>query len=377
MFFEWFLDIIYAIGNMVSENLLTIIAVSMLGALVIYELVMTIVIFRMKKKRRCHCNITQINNSRRWAVLIVAWLFAGFALLNLLPYNVPVGEIPLSHIMLPFAFLVLFHVIELFFMILTRTKCRCDCCDSSGSSKQTRPAKNQKTMHEQPHYQQHQPEPHHQVQPAYHQEQPIVHHAPPPPPAPIPVPMTAHAPKQPRPQPRTIKPPPAQHVESHGAHLEEKIEYQRSAAAPNANASQNPVEDRANKMGELQRRMESLRQTVNKKETTTTTTATATSTRSVTELRQEQESLMRQYETLQKKLVQMKEDERRADVGYFSGENNFERTGKPEHLSKLPSRNKFDEEEVKTALLGLKHAMDSLQSQIDAHEERPTSHSHY
>jgi len=130
------------------------------------------------------------------------------------------------------------------------------------------------------------------------------------------------------------------------------------------------VEEAANKMDELQRRMETLRKTVTVRDVNAPETIqqnerkSPSDTHSITELRREQDRLKYQYEIMQHKLEQIANE--KANVGYYSGTNNFERTGKGENLSKMPSRNKFDEEEVKAALLGLKNAIDDLQRKIDA-----------
>jgi len=58
-------------------------------------------------------------------------------------------------------------------------------------------------------------------------------------------------------------------------------------------------------------------------------------------------------------------------VGYYSTVDNFERTGDRGYLPRQSSVNKFDEEEVRAALMGLHKAIDDLQAQIDrrsAHE---------
>jgi hypothetical protein len=90
----------------------------------------------------------------------------------------------------------------------------------------------------------------------------------------------------------------------------------------------------------------------------------------IEEMKREREGLRRQYEMLQNKLLQMKSEQREsASVGFNTSPGNFERTGKTEALAKIPTRNKFDEEEVNAALLGLKKAMDDLQRQIDARDE--------
>ena len=148
--------------------------------------------------------------------------------------------------------------------------------------------------------------------------------------------------------------------------LAEKIERQRRAAEKqtdkmvehrddhySSERSRNALhsaEETANKMDELQRRMEALRKTVTTRDVQTTTTVNRneTNVKTVTELRREKDRLAFQYNTLQTRLTQMSSD-RQAGV---------------------PSKSKFDESEVKVALLGLKGAMDDLQKKIDSSEDK-------
>ena len=427
------------IADLVNENTLTIIAVSLLGALLVYEIIMTIFIFMMKKKNTCLCNVVQINDFRKWAVLLIGWLFAAFAFLNL-TYARGVGFIPVAlwsaaTIMLPLAFLFLLHLIEFLFMTINKCRCRCECTRASSCDKNKQP---EAIVAIAPVVEKIEPQPEPKFEPkksapvkpvektiaepmqpepamerfvtpapvstpvevsAFAMPTTVQEVAPKPKPAPKPKTTTPKeaTPKTPKPTGtvRTPKPKTAAtakpKAEPKSLGLDEKIEKQREQVSKNADADfnivqpQKPVETTATKMSELQRRMEALRQTVNNREggntTTTMTSRTVTQTssvkgssRSVSELRVEQENLMKQYRTLQNKLEQMRYEQNeieddRAQVGYYSAVNSFERTGKTEHLSKMPSRNKFDEEEVKAALLGLKHAMTELQSQIDARDE--------
>ena len=109
------------------------------------------------------------------------------------------------------------------------------------------------------------------------------------------------------------------------------------------------VEDASAKMNELQQRMDGLRQTVNSTDTTLTeNTATSESVaktevkivqeKSVVELKMEQERLQKQYGVL-------------------------------ESLASSPNKGKFDENEVKSAMAGLKKAIDDLQAKIDKQQQ--------
>lgn len=89
--------------------------------------------------------------------------------------------------------------------------------------------------------------------------------------------------------------------------------------------------------------------------------------KTTSQLRQEKETLRQKYDQLQGQLMQMSED--KADVGYYSDSGHFERTGRSENLSKIQAKNKYDTEEVKKALQGLKGAMDELQKHIDMRDD--------
>jgi hypothetical protein len=141
-------------------------------------------------------------------------------------------------------------------------------------------------------------------------------------------------------------------------------------------------EELAQKNAELQRRMEILRQSVAPTtQTTTRTTTTYTDYRvsargqkSISELKREQDGLKLQYQTLQDKLDEIKFEKKlppeyrstsSAKQGYYSTPENFERTGDRAQLSKI-SNAKYDEEEIRAALAGLRQAIADLQAQIDS-----------
>jgi len=190
-----------------------------------------------------------------------------------------------------------------------------------------------------------------------------------------------------------------------------KIERQRNRAEKTTDAMQIEDEaytqrtreahataaDTASRMDELQRRMDMLRQKAplqtttervvredvvreerrdevvrrdDRRETMRVTGGVVSRQTTIEEMKREREGLRRQYEMLQNKLLQMKSEQRESvSVGFNTTPSNFERTGKTEALAKIPTRNKFDEEEVNAALLGLRKAMDDLQRQIDARDE--------
>lgn|GEM_PF-2177245 len=170
--------------------------------------------------------------------------------------------------------------------------------------------------------------------------------------------------------------------------------YSNYSSAPLGEAPAK-IERTAAQMDDLQRRMDALRKTVNEEphvrtgysvvehtvtsQPKSTTTTTSTSVRShrdeslvrtVAELRREQDDMKRQYESLQSRLTEIRSEhtggsQNATKVGYYDASANFERTGRSEYLSKIPNQNKFDEDEVKAALLGLRNAMNDLQKQID------------
>jgi len=103
----------------------------------------------------------------------------------------------------------------------------------------------------------------------------------------------------------------------------------------------------------------------------------AVTTRNTTELLTEQQTLKREYDTLIKKLADSRVEETRiaersADTrGYYSDAGTFTKTGSapaPQSTYQGP-KPKYDEEEVKKALFGLKSAMDELQKEID-HQDK-------
>ena len=122
-----FVNVVEWLGDLMDNNMLTIVAISLLGVLLVYEIVMTIVLFVIKRRRDCLCNFVQINDYRRWASLFVAWCFAIFATLNLVDFNASLAAIPLKQILLPIAFLVVFHLIEFLFATINHCRCRCNC----------------------------------------------------------------------------------------------------------------------------------------------------------------------------------------------------------------------------------------------------------
>ncbi|MDR0461909.1 MAG: hypothetical protein LBG88_01075 [Christensenellaceae bacterium] len=174
--------------------------------------------------------------------------------------------------------------------------------------------------------------------------------------------------------------------------LQETVDESRIAKEIAAKNEADEEAKEANaKMLELQRRMDALRQTVAPATVTRTQRLERTvdttyvkkynetdirAKRSVSELKREQDGLKLQYENLQSKLEEIKYGKRQiggsgtsVGVGYYSTPANFERTGERGYLSKISSSNKFDEDEVKQALLGLRHAIDDLQTQIDNRDD--------
>jgi DNA repair exonuclease SbcCD ATPase subunit len=144
--------------------------------------------------------------------------------------------------------------------------------------------------------------------------------------------------------------------------LAEKIERQRKAAeqrtdkmvehrddhysSEQSRHALKSAEETANKMDELQRRMDALRKTVTTRDVDTKTNVTksmethsVTATKSVTELKSEKDRLSYQYNTLQNRLVQIQGG----------------------------ATSNFNEAEVKAALMGLKGAISDIQSKIDSH----------
>jgi hypothetical protein len=150
-------------------------------------------------------------------------------------------------------------------------------------------------------------------------------------------------------------------------------DYDDTPISASTREARHTADETANKMDALQRRMDALRKTVTVHEVRTVEHTNSKTTKSKSELQRERDRLKFQYETLQNRLEQIKQErvisENRAKVGYYSDAKSYERTGHSQTLGHIPSRNKFDEDEVKSALQGLKTAMEDLQRQIDQHNE--------
>jgi len=368
--FNGFLSGIEWLGNRVdSNNTLLIIAISILVAILLYEIVMTLVFRIIRDDDTCICIHSRANGYRRGAVQLVAWLFAIFMLLNVIPINQPLGVVTIEALSIPIVFLLAVYLIEFIFMFINNCKC-CKCSCSCSNTVVVAPSPVVK-----------------EVEPVVEEKKPAVKKEPAPKVVkPVEKKLEEKKPVTRAPRATATKRVATPKAEEPRVGLGEKIQQQQSTVIKTEKKdvfaeratkimeqeSQVTVDETAIKMGDLQRRMEALRKTVNNKNPETKAIAVPVTTlrpdASIGELRQEQESLMKQYETLQNKLSTMQSEET-TKVGYYSGVDHFERTGKPEALSKMPSRNKFDEEEVKTALLGLKHAMSSLQGQIDQSDE--------
>jgi hypothetical protein len=199
-----------------------------------------------------------------------------------------------------------------------------------------------------------------------------------------PAPKAAPKPRgTPRVKARPITAEPADRVEiqarrnSRTEELGAKIERQRLRAKQRADEVQTveipyssqtregmqTVEALAQKMEQLQRKREELRQTVTFKDVSTTETRTRQDyiKKTVAELRNEQADLKRQYEAMYTRLEQMKTDsfaDRREEVYSTSGARNVN--------IRFGARSRFDEKEVAEALLRLKIAISELQARIDA-----------
>jgi hypothetical protein len=146
--------------------------------------------------------------------------------------------------------------------------------------------------------------------------------------------------------------------------LSAKIERQRKAAERNADTiiesdapfsaqtreSLHLAEETAQRMDELQRRMAALRESVKSRPAEPKFTPTADHIKTIAELKTEQANLKRHYEVLQRKLEQMESG--------ITGANPRPQGG-----------NKFDENEVKAALVSLRTAIGDLQKQIDSRKE--------
>ena len=465
------------VGKIASRDMLLYIAAGLLGALFLYELIMTLVLLKMRRHRVCMCNLVQANGIRRWAACSIAWLYVFFAVLNLVRiYDNYWQFLNYNTYILPFTFLIIFYIIEFFFTALQR--CHCNCTHAHFDSPKEHHQEFIPTPTPEP---KPEPEPEpvkkKEIIEAKDVETPTIIERPATPelkaprpkrvakpkveeePAPIVVAQEviaqpiqsipqfeAELPAEPAPKitkpraPRTTTPKPRAaaapkprtatqktadtrpHDAAYYAELAEKIEKQRlraeqktdrmdshgqlesysartqSALAETAETAQvskeiaarDKEEETAAREAELQRRMEILRQSVAPSTTRTTQRIEQRTVRysddvrvrgskSVAELRREQDGLKMQYQTLQNKLDEIKYGKRSipetprstssVGVGYYSTPENFERTGERAYLPKISAGNKFDEEEVRSALLGLRQAIDDLQNQIDRREE--------
>jgi|GEM_PF-5171132 len=305
--YEGFQNFVKTIGGVIKNpDILMYIAIGLLGALLVYEIIMTIVLFIKRRHKNCICNYVQLNSIRRWIAIFVAWVFFIFAILQTIPLENFLGSVRLVDVMLPVAFLVIFYLIEIIFMAINRIKCKCTCCDDEKKN-------NEPIIVTE--------EPAQMITPAPIISEPtIVPIIDEPKPAPAPRPKPA-----PKPAPAVVAPAPQPET------LSAKIEHQQQVVSQqkvgfSTPTPTSPVEKTATGMDELQRRMAALRQSAAPAKPANPDTA---------------------------------------KVGYYSASNSFERTGSTEHLSKLPQNNKFDEGEVKSALDGLKSAMVDLQRKTD------------
>jgi hypothetical protein len=424
--YESFVSVVKKICNAADAELLFMIAISVLGTVLFYEVLMMVVIMGVKRRGGCGYNSMQINNMRRWTVLTLAWFFTAFCFLNLIPFDGGIATVSMHDIVLPVVFILFVYMLELFFSMITYTKCTTPChgkhskeaiaaveateelireeqkaARGAARGRPIAPAaeiveeRSTKAMNAEmkeagnisrafaP-----------EEEKAISEVSPIdtsvvaavstaMHRRP----GVRKAPGTGTRATKPRAVKKTPEEIEAEKKKERIEELGAKIERQRRQAERSADTvdsvnipyaagteqARSRVEETANKMDELQRRMDTLRKTVtvrdvNAPEPVQQNERKAQSdTRTITELRREQDRLKYQYETLQHKLEQIANE--KTNVGYYSGANNFEKTGKSENLSKIPSRNKFDEEEVKSALMGLKNAIDDLQRKIDARGE--------
>ena len=432
------------LGNLLDENLMLWVAIGVLGGILLYQIIMTIVISLLLREhaRSGKCFLIVMNDFRRFAATIIAWVYLIFMILNIVDLDGVLFDVSIEQVMLPVAFMVVFYLIEVLFMAINRCKCNVRLGGSSGSCncngggcsgkkevvktaikeepkisteevKEFNEAKVNTSFVEQFAVQ--------SEEEASEGDSSVVE-------------MTATATTE-----ETTVDPESQasemiatpeavesidaisvkakaikakvgatprktyellSMEKRNEKIEElgaKIERQRQQAErqtdtmviedlPYSSARTqeaiHSADETASKMDELQRRMDALRKTVKTRDVDVTENISrqeytsrqeshsVSQQRSVLELRREQETLKKQYETLQNKLEQIKSErineEARRDVGFYSDNSSFEKTGPSEHLSKLPSHNKFDQEEVERALIGLKSAMEGLQKQIDA-----------
>lgn len=481
-FYERFISGLRFADDTADMGLLTVITLCLLGALFLYQILLTVIVIKMKKRGGDVNTILHINGLRRWAVLLSAWFWVAFILINVFPKGATFGQISVDTLILPASFLFVVYLLEYILAFITHRN-----FPVHHIQKQIEYKPQEKITHEP---QELLPAP--QVRLATSKEKNAV---PPPPPLnpvvpeynPEPTPEIVHindvsdlveqpvkrAPvkragrpatkttetktarvtvatratgatrasnetvREMRTETETITRAPARRGRPAGVQrasketatthtvrrvtppratgagketatrgksqveidaerknerigdLGAKIERQRKRAEKTADTiepvdipysagtreTRQVAEDTADKMDALQRRMDALRKSVHTRDVTVTETTTRNDYHSITqdgrtvaELRREQDRLRFQYETLQNRLEQIKQDrehEERASVGYYTDYNNFNRTGKSENLSRIPSRNKFDEDEVKIALSGLKVAMEDLQRQID------------
>jgi len=401
--YNGFLKAIDWVGNLLKgkEDNLIIVAAGVLGLILIYQIIMTLVIARFKKQNRCKCQVIAV---RRGVVRVVAWLFALFAFLT-------------ADILLPIVFILLVYMLEVLFGLISRDGCQCCCCISPQPAAVQRPAAAQREEKEVI------------VEPKAVTLMSIVDDKPRQ--RVESVPLRAELPRDEMVPRMTVSVPkstastsmrltstgggrsPAPRKSASGAQIRKtseqraaekrneritelgaKIERQRQQAerqtdtmvethehTPYAAQTREALvsaEETARHMDQVQQRMDAMRQTSTTREVTT---STKTSTKSTHELRREHESLRQQYETLQNKLVQMTSDSDQAPVieesGHVRGEIEYRndatgvvRTAKGEQIYKIPNRNnKYDESEVRAALQGLSGAMMELQKKIDASEE--------
>jgi len=401
------------LGGLVSTNTLTIIAASVLGAILIFQIIMVVcAVVCLRQKGKCCCTM---NGWRRWIVILASVLFVVLAMMKIGLF---------AEMIVVFVLTVI--VLEVLFGVIARCCCCCDCC-TLGADAPQKIAKTEKPVavkevkevkeaeHE---YREPAPVPTEKVKEA---PQKVVVS-----PQKATIPQKKVVAKSPAPKPKMVtrtsttkivaipraavtaphkKVSAPAHpnkevmaVEKRNERIGElgaKIEKQRLQAerrtdtivetydAPYAAQTREAIasaEETVHHMDDLQRRVDTLRDTTTVQDVQTTEyvtrqeTSVQSSQRSTLELRREQETLQKQYETLQNKLIEMKQEDsyqsQRADTEFYSGGGDFERTAKSVNVPRTPGRNKFDENEVKAALFGLKRAMDDLQRQIDTQDDR-------
>jgi hypothetical protein len=346
------------IAGLITMDVLLYIAIGLFGAILLFGISWTIAVMVLRKKHgiRCSCGPIQTNLSKRWGVLAVAWLFTIFAVLTAAAHSLNGGFLNVFDFVLPIAFILLVYLFETLFSLITRVRCACSCKHDGIPPAPQKEKKIKEVVIASDSEAIPQSEPEHTetavIARSDSETIPQPERKKPAPTKPTPAPAKKTKPtqkKKPAPAKKTKEQLQAEKRNSHIEELGVKIEKQRkqaekiadampheprpepySAATHDAIAS---VDTTTARMDELQKRIAALRSNTH----TERTVEEKIVKKSSQELLVQKEKLQQQYTTLQ--------------------------------LSKMQNANRFNEDEVRNALAGLKTAMNDLQKQIDETEE--------